>query len=350
MAEIQSTRCYYLDFAKVITTLLVIFGHLYSPDSSVRLYLYGFHMPLFFLVSGVFHKYTGKINWIHYSRTILWPILIFIILSTLTNVLFYGARLADQFQKYFIDLPKGRMNDILWFLFALFWCKVFMDFYCSFKKRLFPVFIWGCLLFIPVTVLKIRLPFALSQGLMAFPFYAIGYMGKGFLTHRKESILWGVPFVCCLFLTVIITKYLLGRVSMLSVSFGHLAATVFGDSAEDLSLISRALLRFANIVLFYFNGLIGSAMILSFSLLPFPKTEFVTSLSKSLITVVGTQYIFVNFISLTLGLNNGYLLSFGLSLCVFFLCYLVHQLLLPVYSLAYPKPQINNSSNTTQHG
>ena len=48
---------------------------------------------------------------------------------------------------------------------------------------------------------------------------------------------------------------------------------------------------------------------------------------KEQITVVGTQYIFINLISRTLGLNNGYLLSIGLSLGVFFLCYLSHQLL-----------------------
>lgn len=124
---------------------------------------------------------------------------------------------------------------------------------------------------------------------------------------------------------------------MLNVSFGNLSGTVFGDSAKGFSLLSRASLRIANIVLFYLNGIIGSTMVLSFSLLPFPKTQSITSLSKSLITVVGTQYIFINLISHTLGLNNGYLLSIGLSLGVFFLCYLSHQLLQPVYSLANPK-------------
>lgn len=337
MMDNKSNRCYYLDFAKVITTFLVIFGHLYSADSAVRLYLYAFHMPLFFLVSGVFHKYTGKINWSHYSRTILWPILIFIILSILTNVLFYGAELTAQFQEFFIDIPKGKMKGILWFLFALFWCRVFMDFTCGFRNKLIPLFIWGCLLFIPVIILKIRLPFALSQGMMAFPFYAIGYFGKDFLLKQNESLKWGVPFICFLILTVLITKYLHGRVSMLSVSFGNLAGTVFGDSVKECSLTFRAFLRIANIVLFYLNGLIGSAMILSFSLLPFPKTKFITSLSKSLITVVGTQYVFINYISHTLGLNNGYILSIGLSLCVLFLCYLAHQLLQPVYSLAQTK-------------
>ena len=337
MPEIESNRCYYLDLAKVITTLLVILGHLYSADSTVRLYLYGFHMPFFFLVSGVFHKYTGRINWLNYVRSILWPVFVFIVLAITTNVLFHGKHLTAQLRSYFIDIALGKTNGILWFLYALFWCKVFLDLYCGFRNKLFPIFLWGCLLFIPVVIMKVRLPFALSQGMMAFPFYAIGFFGKDYLLNRTPSIKWGIPFVCCLILTVIITKYLHGRVSMIGVSFGNLAGTLFGDSAKALPVFSRALLRIANIALFYINGLIGSTMILSFSLLPLPKSKFVTSLSKSLITAVGTQSLFIGFITGWVGYNNNILTSIGLSLCVFLLCYVVHQVLQPVYLLVKPR-------------
>ena len=337
----ESNRCYFLDLAKVITTFLVIFGHLYSADSIVRLYLYGYHMPLFFLISGVFHKFTGKIEWGNYTRSILWPILIFILLSISINVLLRGARLSNQLHSYFVDIPLGRINGILWFLFALFWCKVYLDFSCGFRNRIIPLVFWGCLLFIPISFLKIRLPFALSQGMMAFPFYAIGFFGKDFLLKRNPSIKWGVLFVGCLLMTVLITKYLQGRVSMLGVSFGNLAGTLFGNSVKSFSLISRAFLRVANIVLFYTNGLIGSAMIISFSLLPFPKVKCITGLSKSLITVVGTQYIFISFISDWIGLNNNFFISCVLSLCVFLLCYMAHQILLPVYKLVKPRRNKN---------
>ena len=266
MLTIESNRCYYLDLAKVITTMLVILGHLYSVDSIVRLYLYGFHMPLFFLISGVFHKYTGRINWLNYVRSILWPILIFIILAITSNVLFHGKNLTEQLRSYFINIALGKVNGILWFLYALFWCKVFLDLFCGFRNKLFPIFLWGCLLFIPVIFLKVRLPFALSQGMMAFPFYAIGFFGKDYLLSRTSSHKWGVPFVLCFILTVLITKYLHGLVSMSGVLFGNLERTLFGASAKTLPLFLRALLRIANIALFYIYGLIGTTMILSFSL------------------------------------------------------------------------------------
>lgn len=337
MTTIQSNRCYYLDLAKVLTTFLVIIGHLYSTDSTVRLYLYGFHMPLFFIVSGVFHKYIGKINWGHYSRTILWPLLIFIFLSILVNVFLWGMDLSSQLHYFFIDIPKGKINSIHWFLFALFWCKVFMDCFCKSKNKIIPIVLWGCLLFIPVFILRAHLPFALSQGLMAFPFYAIGYYGRGALLKRKESINWSIPLICCLILTVLTTKYVHGRVSMMGVNFGNLEETLFHDSVKSFSVAISSLLSLANILLFYLNGLVGSAMILSFSLLPIPKLRFISSLSKSLITVVGTQSIYINIVSHTWGLDNSFCLSIGLALCILLLCYLTHCILQHLYRLAYPK-------------
>ena len=332
MTDIKTERCYYLDLAKVIATILVIFGHLYSADSSVRLHLYGFHMPFFFIVSGVFHKYCGKINWNHYIRTILWPILLFITLSIIASVLFYGRSLGDQLRFYFVGILTGNPRDIIWFLFALFWCKFYQDYFCSFRNKIIPSLIWAILLFVPVILLKKRLPFVMSQGMMAFPFYAAGYYGKRFFLDGKESFKWGVVFICCLVLTVLITR-IQGRVSMMDVSFGHLGE-LFGNSRPgDLSIFTRAFLRIANIGLFYLNGFVGSGMILSLSLLPFPKTKIISSFSKALITVVGTQTIFITFITRYLGYNNDVLLSFGLSLTVFFLCFLLHQVLQPLYKI-----------------
>ena len=337
MTEIKPVRCYYLDLAKVITTILVILGHLYSADSTVRLYLYGYHMPLFFLISGIFHKYVGKINWRHYSRTILWPILIFIILSVITNVLFSrSTTLVDQLYTYFINIPLGKYKGILWFLFALFWCKVFLDYICGTKNKLIPFVVWGSLLFIP-KMLEIRLPFLLSQGMMALPFYAFGYFMRDFFLTRKESVKWVIPFICCFALTVLITKFLQGRVSMVGVSFGHLYDNpLFKEAAKGYSAIAVMLLKIAEILLFYINGLIGSAMIITFSLLPFAKIKFISPLSKSLITVVGTQTIFNKAIIRYFGYNNSLLLSLVFALCVFALCYICHIILQPVYGLLSP--------------
>ena len=54
-------RIIWIDYAKVIGIFLVIFAHLYtsegtSSENVVRTYIYGFHMPFFFLISGCLYK------------------------------------------------------------------------------------------------------------------------------------------------------------------------------------------------------------------------------------------------------------------------------------------------------
>ena len=49
-------RNHAIDRAKVLCAFLVIYAHLFHHDSMVRLYIYAFHMALFFLISGMFFK------------------------------------------------------------------------------------------------------------------------------------------------------------------------------------------------------------------------------------------------------------------------------------------------------
>ncbi len=322
----MTNRCYYLDLAKILATFLVILGHLYSSDSTVRLYIYAFHMPLFFMISGVFHKYKGKVNWTHYCKTLLWPIAVFIFLDILISTIIWGgfSRLLDTF---FIQLPLGKYDGILWFLFALLWCKILTDTALYFHRPVLMVLLWGIIFFVPV-LLNARLPFELTQGLMAFPFYFAGFLFKDKFLAIKPSFQWVVPLVVCFVLSVLITR-LHGRVSMVSVHFGQLAKIWSIDFKTPL--ISLSFLG-ADIFLFYLNGFIGSFMILSLALLPFPDIPVVTTISKSLITVVGTQYLFITPIIKYWGLDQPLWMSIFLSFGILALCSLLHLVLRPVYN------------------
>jgi fucose 4-O-acetylase-like acetyltransferase len=329
-------RCYYLDLSKVITAFLVIFGHLYSEESTVRLFIYAYHMPLFFIISGVFHKYIGRINWGHYCKALLWPTFIFTIIAIITEIVFMGETLASQLKIYFIDLPRGEIHTILWFLLALFWCKVFLDFFISRKSVILALLLWGILLFIPV-LLRFRLPFALSNGMMGLPFYALGYFCRELINHQVKSFKWIIPFALCLTINIFITLYH-GRVSMLGVGFGDLShqAIMTGH------VIEFAFWESVDILLFYLNGVIGSVMILAFSLLPFPKTKTITEISKSLITVVGAQYIFIHPLTRAIGFDNNYIVSFFLAILIYGLCYVVHLLISPLLRYDFKPLQKKN--------
>ena len=50
-----NNRIYWLDYAKVIGVLLMIYGH-GNLCGDLRNYVYSFHMPMFCLISGMLYK------------------------------------------------------------------------------------------------------------------------------------------------------------------------------------------------------------------------------------------------------------------------------------------------------
>lgn len=323
-------RCYYLDLAKVLATFLVILGHLYSEDSPVRLYLYAFHMPLFFLVSGVFHKDTGKVNWKGYSQALLWPALICIVLQALVRLIIFRDSLGNVSHFLFYDILLGRRMGVFWFILALFWCKVFLDVWLRFRKTTPLLILWAILLFVPI-LLNISIPLKITQGLMALPFYFLGFYFSSFLLRRTTSVRYMIVFLVCLVLTTLITRFH-GRISMESVHFGQMARQ-FGFEPFSLSVPLRLLFLAGDVLLFYLNGIIGSILVLSLSLSSVSQWRFVSLLSRSLITVFGTQYLFIIPLERHFGLDHPLWISILLSIGIFALCYCLHLVLRPVYNL-----------------
>lgn len=79
-------RIEYVDAAKAIAIILVIFAHCHYMIEFPRLgnLIYSFHMPLFFIVSGFFLKeMTTKKAICKYSAAYLWPYLVLVISSIL---------------------------------------------------------------------------------------------------------------------------------------------------------------------------------------------------------------------------------------------------------------------------
>lgn len=89
-------RIQFLDNAKILASLLVIFAHLYSTYSPQRLYIYAFHMPLFFYISGVLHKYDGTIQLRKYTKKLVLPIIVFFVFFSIFYIPFefYMHRLS----------------------------------------------------------------------------------------------------------------------------------------------------------------------------------------------------------------------------------------------------------------
>ena len=97
----KKMRFVYLDHARAIGAYLVIFGHLLPYDNVIpRMYIYSFHMALFFMISGLLHKETGSIQIKKFFITLILPVFFLIYYYGLSKLLFGKA----EFGILIIDL------------------------------------------------------------------------------------------------------------------------------------------------------------------------------------------------------------------------------------------------------
>lgn len=318
------TRIYYLDVAKVLCAFLVIYAHLFSTDSLTRLYIYSFHMPLFFIISGIFHKYAGLKQTKNIRRIIIPAIffcVIYDILKPFANLLFDSSQFENIhfsiitcFKNDCISFFRSKMpsNTVCWFLFALFWCKVYADiiiklynkFFCTKFKNEYIQFVL-LIPFIPLSL--VHLPFFMSHACMAIPFYFFGYFyAKQLKSLNKNKIRLYAIFVFLLMNILITTVN--GRVSMVGISYGHLNYAL-------------------RIPVFYLNGIVGTMMVINFSLYIDKCKSFFFSVSNSLITIVGIQKLFNStYVQLT-NCSFDFFIPFVTSIVIMMLCYGFHLLL-----------------------
>ena len=186
-ASIPSQRIAYLDVAKGIGILLVALAHadisLVSPY--LHKFIYAFHMPLFFFLSGYFFK-PGIPFWALLKKrfnSILKPYLVTIFLIYIVSLSFTNMRFATAIGRilksmyatgYYIDWVQ------LWFLPSLFVTSLFAFlFYRVVLTRINNRYLrWSVLLGLPA----IAIPF-----LDLFYPFSISLLGK-------EYELYGLPF------------------------------------------------------------------------------------------------------------------------------------------------------------
>lgn len=275
-------RIYYLDVAKALCAFLVVYAHLFSGYSNTRLYIYAFHMPFFFLISGIFHKdkLLSKKTIITYFIRLVIPAIFFCTTYIVVYGIVYGIMKGDILSQ-FLHLIKetiagavhsGSMSNIpCWFLIALFFCKVFMDVLLKLPKIVMVILIAIGLYFH-------HFPFYINQAFLALPFYIFGYYTsksfKSFNCENQKLSHSASLFLILSIISAVITFYN-GRVSMTSWLFGNHSLLI-------------------GVPLFFINGIIGSLALISLSLLlSFKRFNIINITSKSLITILGAQWLFI---------------------------------------------------------
>ena len=312
-----SNRLPYLDYARVFVMYLVIFGHLLLDDNmTIRPFIYSFHMPFFFLVSGMLHKNRGSIAWKKYWKTLIVPYLffniIFFILWPLCSKLDiwkgtfnWDAGLISIYLNYFKSFWRHLLYGMAppdgptWFLLVLLLCKIITDFIC--RHRWTAIFII-CAVAILIYLPSYRTYLRLGNTVMVLPFFYVGFKFKKEIQQwctKRWALLYGIVFL----LINIPLTILNGKVSTNTVSFGHLFVPL-------------------NAIVFYINAF-SSSLGLLVVCMQFPTNKNITISAKALITILCMQNFFCYIYRYHCDQTNYLLIAITAAL-IFIACVLIH--------------------------
>ncbi len=181
----MSKRDAAIDIAKAIGILLMILGHCNGLPHLVRNFIFSFHMPLFFILSGYFYKPKNlKDVVIGGNKHLVKPYLItsfFCIFLCLTAC---DLNLAEAKIIGMIMSNGGWANEMfgatlpyigpIWFFLALYWCKIF---YAYLRQRtekcLFFSFVISTIALV-IGKYIVNLPLGILTGFCGMVFYSMG--------------------------------------------------------------------------------------------------------------------------------------------------------------------------------
>ncbi len=240
-----------IDITKGIGIYLVCLGHTTSNEILLK-WLYSFHMPLFFFLSGIFHSQTE--NYIEFLKKKTKALLVPYLFFAITLFMFFllvskkigfsaGENLSvkENFIGIFIgteikDLSQVSWGGQLWFLLALFLVANIMYFV---KKLSLKTQILVNILMIIFNLylskkIDFYLPWCFLTVLMASNFYWIGNYFKTDILNRKNTS--NLLLVSLLIINLIIS-HLNEKVDMWRNSYGNLILFFIGAYSGILFLI-----------------------------------------------------------------------------------------------------------------
>ena len=277
----------WIDWAKAIGIFLVVWGHipLNNESSMVTAFIYSFHMPLFFFISGYLFKIIPSFKQETQKgfKALIIPYLIY-------QLLIYPYWLTKElitsdsgFQVYNLivspviqSLLANPINGATWFVVCLFFMKLTANLILRRKQALLYIAI-SCTFAISLywylnsqNLLRVNVT---DRFLSLLLFFFLGYICK-----QKNMITYMInkpKTNCMLLLTSVIITLIINSISY------QVSCTSFYD-----------------IAMFYTVGISGSLMVISIGIfLNHVKSHIIYQLSIGTLVILGTHCMFIGIIN-----------------------------------------------------
>ncbi|WP_439328111.1 acyltransferase family protein [Lonepinella sp. BR2357] len=332
----QSTRIETLDYIKAIGIFLVILGHS-IPIIKDSTYLgkilvqniYSFHMPLFFILSGIIleHKNnilnkTTKIRKIIYTYLI--PYLSWSIIYILLLVYYTPNNWEEIITERSIATITGRGIAPLWFLFTLAISEIIFLLLLRFKEykktKNETFFVYFILITILTTIFLYNIKMQTNilffkylyisayRIIPALFFISLGYISYPIILSKTKNLNKLVLAIMLAFITFGINNYTKNSVNLHLMGLGH------------------------SPYIFFMTGILGSLSVILFCTVLPNNLSLLSSIGKHSFTIMVLHYPpfkIIYFVSLSFGnIDNSHSKSWLVSLFTLVVCYILSITLL----------------------
>lgn len=200
--EMQNKRIIWIDIAKGIAIMLVVVGHA-AVSHSLANFIFAFHMPLFFIASGLttnWNKHNIKDFCLHKIRYLLLPFALYSVLVLTIKLIILG----DCDMKAW--LLMGWQGYALWFVPVLFLSLILARMIASVHNKVYVIVI-AILMAMMGGILNhygVLLPWTLSTIPYATFLTIMGFIAKPYVQKFKPRY---VMLMLCICLTIASSHY-----------------------------------------------------------------------------------------------------------------------------------------------
>lgn len=289
LSGVKPQRISVFDVAKAIGIIIVVYAHI-NCTPELLIFFYAFHMPLFFVLSGLFfnkNKYTFRQFLLNRFLTIICPYLFFYTCMILFNLCVrminqgFSWELVASFKDVFIQMFIAQNSSKvicapLWFVPCLFIMEM-MYFFIAKLKTVWNIVVCsilvavGWLLETQFTLVAPYLIWSIDSACFAIGFYAIGNLTS---TYVKKLVAMIVNHKY---------KYLIG-LGIFVVSFACMTPLAFLNG--KISLGSKIL---NNGALIYATGLLGTAGVIGLAIV-LEKVKCLVWVGRNTFCIMAVHY------------------------------------------------------------
>lgn len=196
MSSVSTKRIEYIDIAKGIGIILVVMGHTIGTEVLVGSWIFSFHMPLFFFLSGLCFNDERHPLFLPFLKkriqTLFLPLVYFSVICLVVSVLTGASNYSIE------KIQNGEFTGALWFLYVLFLSELFYWIINRLSQHTaikFAVIIVCLFIGISLQKLDFTLPFNHCSVFPATFFYGLGHLSRSKMALLVARIpAWGGGF------------------------------------------------------------------------------------------------------------------------------------------------------------